>query len=82
MIILIVHDLDIFALKAESNSPVSTHINCPGPGSVPFQLVKSKPWKAHVFRLSGSVEATEYQTEPFLVLGLDPRSFSGFEEAL
>ncbi len=82
MIILIVHDFDIFAVKPKSNSPVPTNINCPGSGSISFQFVKPKPWKVHVPRLAGSVQAAEYQTELFRVLGLNARSLSGFEEAL
>jgi hypothetical protein len=80
MIILIVHDLDIFAFEAKGDSPVATNVECPSPGSVSFQFVKPKPWKVHILGLAGSMKAAEYQTEFFSVLGLDSRSLSGFEK--
>ena len=82
MIIFIVHDLDILTIKPEGNLPISTNINCPRSGSISFQFVKPKSWKAHIFRLSRSMTAAENQTESIRVLDLDSRSLSGFEEAL
>lgn len=82
MVIFIVYDFDVLAFEAKLNPPISTDTNSPGSGPISFQLVKPKAWKAHILRLSGSMKAAEYQTEPFLVLGLNSRSVSGFEEAL
>lgn len=82
MIIFVVHDFGVLTFKVEGNPPISTDINSPCSSPLSFQFVKPKARKIHILWLPCSVKATEYQTQPVRVLGLDSRNISSLEEPL
>jgi predicted enzyme related to lactoylglutathione lyase len=82
VVILVVHALDIAAIEREGDSPVAADGHGPRALPLALQLVQVQAGQAHVAGYRGHAQATQNQSQPIGVLGLDSGLAPGGEESL
>ena len=82
MVILIVDQYRILALKRKREPPVSAHLDGPVPAQIFAERMEFPSRSVHVVRGFGTVKREQLHGELRGVLGLDPRLAPSLEEPL
>jgi len=82
MVILVVHQLGVFAYEPERDAPVAAHLDGPGSFARAFELVQIEPRQAQVSRSRGGIQEAQQQSKAVRVLRLNTLLAPGGKEAL
>ncbi len=71
MIIFIIDAIGILSGKTKGKTPIATDLYCPSALTIANQFVQIQTRKVHVLRTSRSMQAAQYETQSFRMLGLN-----------
>jgi hypothetical protein len=82
MVILVVHVNGVATIEREGHSPVPAYFHSPSAATLTLQRMQAQSWQPHISWLNRYMEATQDESQPNRVLGLDTAARSGREEPL
>lgn len=82
MVVLIIHQHRIIAVKQKCQAPVAVDRDCELPGEIACQSMQSPARHIHIISISCNIEARKLTTKPGRVMRLDTRSAAGLEKCL